>query len=234
MPGLGEAMPPLMLQLKAVVKRIRDGRTRRTIVDGVSFDLGAGELVVLRGPSGSGKTTILALAGGMLSPTSGEVLLDGEATSRLREAHRAEVRRRKVGFVFQDLQLVDGMSARDNVLLPCVPDGIGAADQARAAEVMGRLGVASLADTPARALSGGERQRVALARSLMNAPSLLLLDEPTAHLDDANARSLLERLIELSSEGRALLIATHDARVASAPSVSRVLELANGRLVSQA
>ncbi|MDB4998184.1 MAG: Cell division transporter, ATP-binding protein FtsE [Myxococcaceae bacterium] len=106
-----------------VVKRIRDGRERRTVIDRVSFDVDRGEIVILRGPSGSGKTTLLALVGAMLSPTSGEVHLDGEPTSRLRDAHRAAVRRKKVGFVFQDVQLVDTMTARDNVLLPCVPDG---------------------------------------------------------------------------------------------------------------
>jgi putative ABC transport system ATP-binding protein len=203
------------------------------VVDGVSFELCAGDFVVLRGPSGSGKTTVLALGGAMLSPTSGEVLLDGEATSRLREVYRAGVRRRKVGFLFQDLQLVDAMTARQNVLLPRVPDGIGHADEARALEVLERFGVGAVAHSPARALSGGERQRVALARAMMNAPPLLLLDEPTAHLDDANARTLMEVLVDLAREGRALLVATHDPRVASASSVSRVLDLAAGRLVPQ-
>src|SRR5579859_7738801 len=104
-----------------LVKRVWDGRERRTIIDRITFDLSPGELVLLQGPSGSGKTTLLALVGAMLSPTSGEVLLDGEPTSRMRDAHRAEVRRKKVGFVFQDVQLFEGMSAQENVLLPCVP-----------------------------------------------------------------------------------------------------------------
>ena len=103
-----------------VVKRVRDGALRRTVLDDVSFDVHRGELVIVRGPSGSGKTTLLAIVGAMLSPTSGEVHLDGEPTSRLREAHRAEIRRQKVGFVFQDLQLIDALSALRNVLLPRV------------------------------------------------------------------------------------------------------------------
>jgi putative ABC transport system ATP-binding protein len=191
--------------------------------------VGRGELVALRGPSGSGKSTLLALVGAMLSPTSGEVLLDGEPTSRLREAHRAEVRRRKVGFVFQDVQLIGGMTARENVLVPCVPEGKQSA-ASRADALLERFGIAALAHSPAAALSGGERQRIALARALVCDPPLLLLDEPTAHLDDARVAAIMTDLAALAAEGRALLVATHDLRVASHGSVSRVLELAGGRI----
>jgi putative ABC transport system ATP-binding protein len=216
-----------------VVKRVRDGRERRTVLDGISFEVGRGELVVLRGPSGSGKTTLLAIVGGMLAPTSGEVFLDGEPTSRLREAHRAEVRRKKVGYVFQDLQLVEEMTARDNVLLPRVPDGVRVEDEARADELFARFGVAELRATPARGLSGGERQRVALARALLCDPPLLLLDEPTAHLDDVRATEIVALLGELAADRRALLVATHDARVASSEAVTRVLDLAGGKITAQ-
>src|SRR5580693_8905575 len=129
------------VSVRDVSRRIRDGSARRTILEGISFDLARGELVVLAGPSGSGKTTLLAIVGAMLSPTSGEVLLDGEPTSRLREAHRAQTRRAKVGFLFQDLQLVDAMTARQNVLLPKVPEGITAQDEARADALLERFGV---------------------------------------------------------------------------------------------
>jgi putative ABC transport system ATP-binding protein len=220
--------------VRDVVKRVRDGRERRTVLDGVSFEIARGEIVVLRGPSGSGKTTLLAIVGAMLAPTSGEVLLDGEATSRLREAHRAEVRRRKVGYIFQDLQLVEEMTAKDNVLLPCVPDGVTPEDEARAEMLLARFGIDKLAGTRAKALSGGERQRVALSRSLLCDPPLLLLDEPTAHLDDARAREIAELLATLAADRRALLVATHDARIARHAAVTRVLELAGGKLLAQA
>jgi putative ABC transport system ATP-binding protein len=225
------------VSVRDVTKRVRDGEERRTILDGVSFELSRGDLVVLRGPSGSGKTTLLAIVGAMLSPTAGEVYLDGEPTSRLRDAHRAETRRAKVGFVFQDLQLIDGMTVRENVLLPRVPDGVTTEDEARADHLLARLGVAQRSRASARSLSGGERQRVALARALLRSPPLLLLDEPTAHLDDENARAIVGELASLASDAaapRAVLVATHDARVSAGARVTRVLDLAGGKLVAQA
>lgn len=234
LPPASVSAPPLAASVRNVVKRIRDGAERRTVLDDVSFDLARGELVVVRGPSGSGKTTLLAIVGAMLSPTSGEVHLDGEPTSRLRESHRAEIRRRKVGFVFQDLQLVDGLTARQNVLLPRVPDGVRTADEERADALLSRFGLASIAGNQARALSGGERQRVALARALLVDPPLLVLDEPTAHLDDERAESIAQDLAALTKDGRAILVATHDARLAGSGAVTRVLDLAHGKIVPQA
>ncbi len=216
--------------VRNVVKRIWDGRERRIILADVSFELERGELVVVRGPSGSGKTTLLAVVGAMLSPSSGEVLLDGEPTSRLREAHRAEVRRRKVGFVFQDIQLVDGLTSLDNILLPRVPDGVRPEDTKRAKELLERFGLLDVSDVPTKGLSGGERQRVALARALINDPPLLVLDEPTAHLDDARALSIAKQLAEVAMDGRAVLVATHDPRLARSSGVTRILELVAGKL----
>lgn len=221
---------PLAASVRNVIKRIWDGRERRTVLDDVSFDLARGELVVVRGPSGSGKTTLLAIVGAMLSPSSGEVHIDGEPTSRLRETHRAEVRRRKVGFVFQDLQLVDGLTSRENVLLPRIPDGVRPEDEARATELLERFGLAKVAGVDAKSLSGGERQRVALARALINSPSLLVLDEPTAHLDDARATSIAEELAAVAGDNRAVLVATHDPRLAKSAGVSRVMDLVAGKL----
>ncbi len=142
-----------------------------------------------------------------------------------------------MGFLFQDLQLVDGMSARENVLLPKFPDGVTVADESRGDALILRFGVAAVARSQARSLSGGERQRVALSRALLLDPPLLLLDEPTAHLDDAHARAIAGELASLAGDARdprAILVATHDVRVASHPGVTRVLTLAEGRLVTQA
>lgn len=222
---------PPAVRVQDVVKRVRDGSARRTVLEDVSFEVKCGELVIVQGPSGSGKTTLLAIVGAMLSPTSGEVHLDGEPTSRLRESHRAEIRRRKVGFVFQDLQLFDGLSALRNVLLPKVPDGVTSEAERRARMLLEQRGLGALTDSKVKGLSGGERQRVALCRALVNNPKLLVLDEPTAHLDDAHATTISEELSALAREGRAVLVATHDARIARSSGVTRVLDLVGGKLV---
>ncbi len=231
-----DTIPPVApaVRVQNVVKRVFDGREKRIVLDDVSFEIARGELVIVRGPSGSGKTTLLAIVGAMLSPTSGEVQLDGEPTSRLREAHRAEVRRKKVGFVFQDLQLVDTLTVTRNVLLPRVPDGVRADDEKRARALLERFGIGGLADAKTKGLSGGERQRVALARALVNDPPLLVLDEPTAHLDDARATGIADELGALAKDGRAVLVATHDARITESSAVTRVLSLAGGKLLPQA
>src|SRR5580698_5969469 len=222
-----------ILRLNEVVKRVVDGRARRTIVDNVSFGVETGQVVVLRGPSGSGKTTLLALIGVMMVPTSGEVLIDGEPTSRLRDTHRAEVRRHKVGFVFQDAQLIGAMSSHENVLLPRLPDGLRPGDERRATELLERFGIGpAVRNAPARGLSGGEQQRVALARALINDARLLLLDEPTAHLDDARVREVAKLIDELAHDGRAVVVATHDPRLSSAVASPVILDLLDGRVTS--
>lgn len=220
--------PAPVLEFREVVKRVADGRARRTVLDHVSFELVPGRLCVLRGPSGSGKTTLLSLAGGLASPTSGEVFLRGEATSRLRDRARSELRRREVGYLFQDLQLIDRLEVLENVLLPVTPVGVSGELRKRALDLLERFGVSSLAHTLASKLSGGEKQRVALARALIFDPALLLLDEPTAHLDEANAAILLRELLSLAAEGKGLLVASHDDRIL--PHASQTLLLAAGKL----
>ncbi len=213
------------LSVRDVTKRVDDGTTRRLVLDGVSMDVRAGEIVIVRGPSGSGKTTLLAVAGGMLLPTSGEVSLRGEPISRMRDTHRTDLRRSLVGFVFQDVQLIEGMTARQNVLLPAIPEGRDL--HTRADSLLARFGVVPLANTIARKLSGGERQRIALARALLLDPPILLLDEPTAHLDDALTKQLGDELLGLAKDGKAVLIASHDPRLC--PDV-RALILDRGKL----
>ncbi len=218
--------------MRDVTKKVWDGAGRREVVHATSLEVRSGEWVVVRGPSGSGKTTLLGLLGAMLRPTSGEVVFDGEPTSRLRDAHRADVRRKTVGFVFQDLQLIESMSVIDNVLLPLVPVGVQKADRDRAQALLERFGVAPHAHKLARQLSGGERQRVALARALIGDPALLLLDEPTAHLDDERAAQILSVIGSIAADGRAVVTATHDARVTAMAEVTRIVEMHDGRVVS--
>ncbi|CAN5637088.1 ABC transporter ATP-binding protein [soil metagenome] len=220
------------IAVRKVTKVVRDGGERKRILEDIELEIEPGEIVVLRGPSGSGKTTLLGIAGTMLLPTTGEVWVCGEATSRLRDEQRAEVRRRTIGFVFQDVQLVDGMSALENVLLPRIPDGVDAKDEARARSLLERFEVQAVSSTDVRRLSGGEKQRVALARALLCDPKLLLFDEPTSHLDDERAAAFHASVRALAAEGRAVLLATHDSRVAEHVGAKRTLTLTSGRLAT--
>lgn len=219
--------------VRDVVKRVRDGAARRTVLDGVSFEIARGELVVVRGPSGSGKTTLLAIVGAMLSPTSGEVFLDGEATSRLREVGGEDVAGRSASCSRTSSSSTGSRPSR-TCSSPAYPTGVRREDETRALTLLERFGLGSVARGKARALSGGERQRVALARALLADPPLLVLDEPTARLDDARATAIADELAGLARDGRAVLVATHDPRVVQSPAVTRVLDLVAGRLVPQA
>jgi putative ABC transport system ATP-binding protein len=214
-----------------VTKRVKDGERRRDVLRGVSLSVSAGDIAVITGPSGSGKTTLLGVLGGMLLPTSGEIVIDGETVSRMRDRHRAEIRRRKVGYLFQDFALVSGMSVLDNVMLPLVPDGLGGqagADLARRS--LEKLGVADRARDVVDGLSGGERQRVALARALVRGPRIVLLDEPTAHLDAALATRLLDDLAAIARGGAAIVVSSHDARVTAGAFATSVHTLTDGLL----
>ncbi len=222
-----------LVETTDVVKRYADGDRSVRAVDGVSLSVEAGSLVVLRGTSGSGKTTLLGLLGGMIAPSSGDVRFEGESIVRLREHHRAELRRTKVGFVFQELALVPDMSVLENVMLPLVPDGGGGYDdEARALTQLAKLGI-TRDEALARAsrLSGGERQRVAIVRALVREPKLLLLDEPTAHLDAENASAIAALLRSEKARGRTIVASTHDPRLAEAEGIDRIVEMRDGRLI---
>ena len=222
-----------LVETREASKRYVDGSRVVRAIDAVSITIAANEWVVLRGPSGSGKTTLLGLVGGMIAPTSGDVLFEGESIVRLREHHRAELRRTKVGFVFQSLALVPEMSVIENVLLPLVPDGgATSADERRALASLGEVGLdAGKALARASMLSGGERQRAAIVRALMREPKLLLLDEPTAHLDRESAEGIVALLTKQKAAGRTIVVSTHDPRLASA-AIDRIVELRDGALVN--
>jgi putative ABC transport system ATP-binding protein len=183
---------------------------------GVSMEVGAGEYLAIMGPSGSGKSTLMHILGCLDTPTSGSYTLDGSEVSGLTGRELARVRNKKIGFVFQNFNLLPRIDLVSNVALPLVYHGsMSKADRsARAAEQLERLGLGHRLRHKPNELSGGERQRAAIARALINEPSILLADEPTGNLDQKTGREIMDLLDELHTEGRTVAIVTHDASIA--------------------
>ena len=204
-------------------------------LQGVSVQIGAGEVVALKGPSGSGKTTLLSLLGCMSRPTSGRVTVAGRDVSRLPERFLTEVRRQTFGFIFQQFNLLRDVGVLENVLLPLYPQDCPPREmRRRAEELLDRLGLGRRRQLKVRQLSGGEQQRVAIARALVNAPQIVVADEPTAHLDSELAAELLEILSGLHREGKTIVIATHDRFVFEHALITRVVAMRDGRLAAEA
>ncbi|MGI5491966.1 ABC transporter ATP-binding protein [Microtetraspora malaysiensis] len=202
-------------------------------LDGVSLEIRAGESVAVMGPSGCGKSTLLNMVAGLDRPTSGTILVHGQDLGRLDETGLALFRRRQIGMIFQFFNLIDDLSALDNVALAAQLTGTPARQaRLRALELLEELGVAGRRDNYPATLSGGERQRVAVARALMNRPALLLADEPTGALDSGSGRQVMDLLIELNRLGHTLLIVTHDPQLATR-CATRLVEFADGRVVRQ-
>ena len=215
-----------------LTKHFKSGPAVVRAVDGVGFRLPRGKMVALRGPSGCGKSTLLNLIGALDRPDSGRLIVDGVDVSRLSGGGEVAYRRRKVGFVFQQFNLVPQLSATENVTLPMefVP-GTNGTSKSRARELLRRVGLAQDRHErrPAK-LSGGEQQRVAIARALANEPPIILADEPTANLDSKTGRLIVELLRSLRREYRTVIIATHDADIAAEADI--ILEMRDGRLVA--
>jgi putative ABC transport system ATP-binding protein len=221
-----------MIELRDVRKVYEEGRPGELVaVDGVSLAIAAGTVTVIRGPSGSGKTTLLSLVGAMARPTAGRIVVEGRELTRLPERFLTEVRRRTFGFVFQQGNLIPGLTTLENVMLPGYPLGVPRdALVARARELLGRLAVGHRADAKAEWLSGGEAQRAAIARALVNRPRVLVADEPTAQLDTRLSREFMEIVGGLRAEGMTVLVASHDPIVHEAPGVDRSIAMRDGRL----
>jgi putative ABC transport system ATP-binding protein len=194
---------------------------------GVDLTVEHGEFVALVGPSGCGKSTLLNVIAGIERPTNGDVVLDGQSLRSMSERQLALVRRRQVGIVFQFFNLLAGMSVQDNVALPAVVAGAGrGAAQRRARELLDMFGLDGRAGSLPDVLSGGEQQRLAIARALVNQPTVLLADEPTGALDSVGAEETLELLRRLHADGQTMLLVTHDATVAQA--ADRIVAMRDG------
>lgn len=219
---------PPRLRCRQLTRVLDSGASQLTVLDGVDFAIEAGEFTAILGPSGSGKSTLLGLLAGLDRPTSGGVELDGEELSTMGEDQLARLRKERVGFVFQNFQLLPNLTARENVLVPLELLGHAEAG-ARADELLAAVGLSERGHHYPAQLSGGEQQRVALARAFSGRPQLLLADEPTGNLDAASGAMVLELLEDLRRrEGVTLVLVTHDPGVAAR--ADRRLYLAGGRL----
>jgi ABC-type lipoprotein export system ATPase subunit len=227
-PTLDSPMPEELVVARGLVKIHGRGRAARRVLDGVDLDLRPGELVALVGPSGSGKSTLLHLIGALDRPDRGEVTVAGVRVENAGERTLADLRRRHIGFVFQFFHLIPELTGEENVQLAARMNGRNGAGRRRAQRLIDELGLAHLRGSRPHELSGGEQQRFALARALVNDPSLVLADEPTGNLDTKSGAQVLALLRGLATEGRAVLLVTHDETATS--TAHRVLTLRDGRL----
>jgi putative ABC transport system ATP-binding protein len=219
------------LEVRDVVKTFDSDSGPINAVDGVSFSVKQGEFVALVGPSGSGKTTMLSILAALLTPTSGQVLIDGQDLAQMVEIQRVALRREKIGFTFQSNNLIPFLSALENVeFMLRLNRRLDKDGKFRSQELLSRLGLSDRLNNLPNQMSGGQQQRVAIARALIHAPTLVLADEPTASLDTERAFQVVETFSALIHEnGRAGIIVTHDLRMVKY--VDRVLQMRDGKLV---
>ena len=218
-----------LLRVEQLCKTYGSGESAVEAVRDATFVANPGDFIAIVGPSGSGKTTLLAMLGGLLTPTSGTIMLDDLDVARMSSRERAAYRRERVGYVFQANNLLGFLTARENLLLMRYIGGTDGAANERADRLLSELGLTSRANALASELSGGERQRVAIARALMNDPDVILVDEPTASLDSARGRQVVEALVEeVKSRGKLGLMVTHDLDMAAL--ADRTLLIHDGKL----
>jgi putative ABC transport system ATP-binding protein len=220
------------LELRQVSKNYGSGPAEVHALRDVDLSVERGELVAIMGPSGSGKSTLLTIAGSLEDPTSGQVLVDGIDLTTISRSARAQLRRRSIGYVFQDFNLLHGLTAVENVALPLELDGVRARKaRAKGVQALEELQIAERAERYPDELSGGERQRVAIARAIVGKRGLLLADEPTGALDSVNGEAVMRLLRAATRRGVAGVVVTHEAQLASW--ADRVVFLRDGHVVDQ-
>src|SRR5215207_4300816 len=216
---------------RGLVRTFGEGRSARRVLDGADLDVEAGEIVAVLGRSGSGKSTLLHLLGGLDRPQAGTVEVGGERVTGAGERRLSALRRRHIGFVFQFFHLLPELTGEANVLLAARVRGADPGAVARGRALVDRLGLRAVAESLPHQLSGGEQQRFAIARALVNDPTLLLADEPTGNLDVQAGADVLALLREIAGQGRAVVLVTHEASAAGI--ADRVLRLEHGRLAAE-
>ena len=209
----------------------RSGRVEVPAVQGVNLTVRHGEFIAIMGPSGCGKSTLLHLLGGLLQPTAGSILIDGTDISKLSDAERTAVRRRKIGYVFQRFNLFPTLTAKGNIELAKKIHGNGVSNPNGVGSIFEMLGLKGKFNFRPSELSGGEQQRVAIARAVINRPAIILADEPTGSLDSRNSRTVLRMLRDLNKKlGQTIVMITHDSEAAS--TANRVVEMKDGRILT--
>lgn len=223
----------LILQTENLVKSYMIGKMEVPALRGVSLEIEQGEFVAIMGPSGCGKSTLLHLLGGLLSPTSGKILIDSEDLSKVSDAKRTDIRRRKIGFVFQRFNLFPTLTADGNLkLAEKIHSGNGGNDSGNRLEVLRLLKLEDKMHHKPLELSGGEQQRVALARAVINSPAIILADEPTGNLDTENSQIVLDMFRELNVKYRqTIIMITHNPEAAAV--CSRIIRMRDGHIVDQ-
>jgi len=219
-----------MIDLQNIVKIYKLGDVEVIALDGVTCRIEAGEMVSIMGPSGSGKSTLMNLIGCLDRPTSGQYLLDGKDVSNLKDDELAEIRNKKIGFVFQSFNLLPQATTVANVALPLVYSGVDNKHE-RALEALELVGMGQRAKHRPSEISGGEQQRVAIARALVNNPALILADEPTGNLDTQTSKGIMLLLKRLNSQGITIVLVTHEDDIAAY--TNRTIHLRDGKIISE-
>jgi putative ABC transport system ATP-binding protein len=224
-----------MIELAAIKKVFHVKEPNEfTAIDSISTFIGSHKVTVLKGPSGSGKTTLLSIIGCMTRPTSGRITLSGREITSLPERFLTEIRRKTFGFVFQQFHFIRGLTAMENVMLPAYPIGEKYSSlKKRAAAILELLDLSGKASSKIEWLSGGEAQRVSIARALVNNPSVIIADEPTAHLDTKLSREFIDIMKRLKNDKKTILMASHDPIVYESEIVDRVIEIRDGKIVAE-
>lgn len=218
------------IEAKDICKVFTTDSVRTSALHNVSLTIHDGDFVAVMGPSGCGKSTLLNILGLLDSPTSGSYLLDGVEAARLKERERTELRKGKIGFVFQSFNLIDTMTVRDNIMLPLTNLDLSRAERnRRVEEAMTRIGIAHRAGHYPRQLSGGQQQRAAIARAIVGRPGLILADEPTGNLDSRNGSEVMEILTGLHRDGATIVMVTHSHR--DAQNADYIINLFDGQVV---
>jgi len=222
----------VMIEIEGLNRYFQSGDTQFHVLKDIALHVDEGECVVLQGVSGSGKTTLLSIMAGLDRPSSGKLLVAGEAIAKLPDMHISAFRAQQIGMIFQHFNLMEHLSAAQNVMIPLIPSGIGTEEaQTMTVQAMRLANISHKSEMPTGRLSGGEKQRVAIARALVADPAVILCDEPTANLDRANSLKFIEIIQQLHALGKTIVIATHDPLFEGLDFPHRIVPMEDGKIV---